>query len=230
MKVISAYLCLLVIISSLGADVFITENFKNMDKWEELIFPKIENRTEFSIMDEEFLKIESNNSASALKMTELFDIFKYPILSWKWKVENIIEKGDARKKSGDDYPIRIYVIFEYDPNKAGFKEKLQYNTYKLIYGEYPPLASLNYIWSNKNLNADYIPSPYTDKAILIPMDNGKLNLGIWKNYSVNILEDYCKVFGSEPPKTASLAIMGDSDNTGEKTLAFIDYIRLEEPR
>ena len=52
-------------------------------------------------------------------------------------------------------------------------------------------------------------------------------LGSWQTYNVNILEDYRNIYGSDPPKIASLAIMGDSDNTGEKSLAFIDFIKLE---
>ena len=62
---------------------------------------------------------------------------------------------------------------------------------------------------------------------MIPVEEGSENLGVWQTYSVNILEDYRKIFGSEPPLEASIAIMGDSDNTGESSLAFIDFIRLE---
>ena len=227
MKKIITYLYFLLLISSINAEVFISEDFKTMNMWEALIFPKIEKTTNYTIEYGEILRIESNNSASGLKMNNTFDVYKYPILSWSWKVSNIIEGGDARKKSGDDYPVRIYVVFKYDPEKAGFGERIQYNGIKLIYGEYPPKASLNYIWSNKNPGTDFLFSPYTKKAAMVPMDKGKENLGTWQSHSVNILEDYKKIFGSDPPEIASLAIMGDSDNTGEKSLAFIDYIKLE---
>ena len=221
--------CLLfpILLTSVNAEIFLIEEFSTMDMWEALTFPKIDNATNYSIIDDGILKIESENSASGLKFSKTFNIFESPVLSWRWKVENIIKGGDARKKSGDDYPVRIYVIFKYDPEKAGFGEKVQYNTIKLLYGEYPPKASLNYIWSNKKLNTDYLFSPYTKKAAMIPMEEGTEKLDIWQTYSVNILEDYRKIFGSDPPSTASLAIMGDSDNTGEKSLAFIDYIQLE---
>lgn len=227
MKKLIVYLFFLILITNLNAETFISEEFNIMNNWEALIFPKIDNQTKYSIEDEDYLKIESNNSASGIKLNSTFDVYKFPILTWSWKVLNIIESGDARKKSGDDYPVRIYVIFKYDPEKAGFGERLQYNGIKLIYGEYPPKASLNYIWSNQKLNTDFLFSPYTKKAALIPAEEGRDNLGIWQSYSVNILEDYRKIFGADPPSEASLAIMGDSDNTGEKSLAFIDYIRLE---
>ncbi len=227
MKKLVSYLLLLFVVTYVNAEIFISENFKSMDMWEILKFPKIENTTDYSIENGDYLRIESNNSASGLKMKSSFDVYTYPILSWSWKTSNIIEGGDARKKSGDDYPVRIYVIFKYDPDNAGFGERIQYNAIKLIYGEYPPKASLNYIWSNKKLNTDFLFSPYTKKAAMIPMEEGSKNLGTWQTYRVNILEDYKKIFGSDPPDIASLAIMGDSDNTGEKSLAFIDFIQLE---
>jgi len=227
MKKLFVFLFIILCFTSVNAEIFISEDFNNMSMWEALIFPKIDNTTNYTIEDGGALRIESNNSASGIKMNSTFDVYKYPVLSWSWMAKNIIESGDARKKSGDDYPVRIYVIFKYDPEQAGFGEKIQYNAIKLIYGEYPPKASLNYIWSNKKLNTDFLFSPYTKKAVMIPMEEGKENLGVWQTYSVNILEDYRKIFGSDPPSIASLAIMGDSDNTGEKSLAFIDYIKLE---
>ncbi|MCK5347452.1 MAG: DUF3047 domain-containing protein, partial [Candidatus Heimdallarchaeota archaeon] len=71
--------------------------------------------------------------------------------------------GNAKTKEGDDYPIRIYVIFKYDPKRAGFFEKLKYNSAKLVYGEYPPHSALNYIWANKEHKERIITSAYTDK-------------------------------------------------------------------
>jgi len=227
MKKLVLYQLILFVFTSVNAETFLFENFETMDKWEDLIFPKIENTTYYTIEDGDYLRIESRNSASGLIMKSTFNVYNYPILSWSWKAGNIIENGDARKKSGDDYPVRIYVIFKYDPESAGFGERIQYNGIKLIYGEYPPKASLNYIWSNKELDTDFLFSPYTKKAAMVPVEQGSKNLGTWQNYRVNILEDYKKIFGSEPPPIASLAIMGDSDNTGEKSLAFIDFIQLE---
>ena len=36
------------------------------------------------------------------------------------------EGGDVGKKEGDDYPARLYITFEYDPDKVSFYRKLQY--------------------------------------------------------------------------------------------------------
>ena len=51
--------------------------------------------------------------------------------------------------------------------------------------------------------------------------------GQWTEEETNMLEDYRKAFGQEPPHRARLAVMNDSDNTGEAALSYIDYIRVQ---
>jgi hypothetical protein len=212
-----------------AGEFYLEENFNNLDSWEILKFKKIKQYTDYSIIkikpNQSVLKIASKNSASALIFKEKYDVTKYPVIEWRWKVENVLENGDATKKSGDDYPVRIYILFEYDPEKAGFFEKAKFETVKLLYGKYPPFAALNYIWANQNHSQKIIPNAYTSKAMMIVSDLGKKHIGEWRNHRVNVVEDYKKIFGKNPPQQGSLAIMGDSDNTGGTATAYIDYIR-----
>jgi len=141
-------------------------------------------------------------------------------------VENVYTHGDAKTKSGDDYPLRIYIVFKYDPGKAGFMEKVKYKAAKLIYGEYPPHSSLNYIWANRKYDETIMTNAYTEKSKMVLLQEGGSNIGKWLNEDVNIREDYEKAFGEKPPPIASVAIMNDSDNTGEKSISYLDYIEL----
>lgn len=150
------------------------------------------------------------------------------MLKWKWKVSNVYENGNAKVKAGDDYPIRIYIMFEYEPENSGFWESALYESAKLIYGEYPPHSSLNYIWANKNHSEEIIPNSFTEKAQMVLLQKGNTNVGEWIIEEVNILEDYQKAFGEKPPIKASLAIMSDSDNAGESAIAWIDFIELKQ--
>ena len=133
---------------SANADTLLKENFKNLTNWEDLHFEKIDRHSTYEIQDS-ILIAKSDNSASGIKFKKSYDIFKYPVLKFSWKINNVYEKGNALKKDGDDYPIRIYIMFEYDPDEAGFWDSIKYDLAKSIYGEYPPHSSLNYIWSNK---------------------------------------------------------------------------------
>ncbi len=205
------------------------ENFDNLDNWRPLHFPKIEKYSLYTIETkaaDSYLKAESNVSASAIVYKKKFNVYEFPRVSWQWKVEHVYQKGDAKTKAGDDYPLRIYIIFEYNPDKAGLWDKLKYKAAKLIYGEYPPHSSLNYIWANKKQAQTIITSAYTKKSKMILVQAGNAMLGKWLTYDVDIVEDYQKAFGTAPPKMASIAIMNDSDNTGENSISYINYVKV----
>jgi hypothetical protein len=207
-------------------DVKIREEFKNLDNWNSYEFPKIKEHSVYTIVEGDILKTESKGSASAIIHKEEFDVYKYPLIQWKWKVDNIIKNGDAKSKEGDDYPIRIYIAFKYEPKAAGIGKRIKYNTAKLLYGDYPPDSSLNYIWANKVHEEDIIVNSYTSEAQMILLQKGDANIGIWKTEKVDIIKDYKKAFGKEPPATASIIIMNDTDNTGESAVSYVDYIKV----
>jgi len=233
-RVVVACSILLILLSCLnlyaeGDRVFLHEDFIDLQNWKPLFFPKIKRHTEYTIEkdgDRNYLRAESNASASGLILKKEFNVFEYPKLKWRWKISNIYLKGNAEEKSGDDYPLRIYVIFKYDPDKASFGQKIRYGLAKTIYGEYPPQSSLTYIWESKAHNKRIITSPFAKEAKMIILEAGGDNVWKWLQEEVNIVEDYRKAFGSMPPPIASLAIMNDSDNTGEKAVSYVDFIEI----
>ena len=209
--------------------VLFGEEFKNLSNWEPLYFPKIKEHSTYTVVSEKghsFLKTESRSSASAIVSRKTFNVFEYPRVRWKWKVDNVYTKGDIREKSGDDYPIRVYVTFQYDPERASVGERLEYGIAKALYGKYPPDSTLNYVWTGQNIAERIITSPYTDRAKIVILENGRSKVGDWAEETVNILDDYRRAFGKEPPQTAGIAIMNDSDNTGEMAVSYIEYIEV----
>ncbi len=208
---------------------FIKEDFSSLDNWRPLYFPKIKKHTSYTIEtngNERYLKAESAASASALVYKKEFNVHEYPNMRWRWRVENLYDKGVSRTKGGDDYPIRIYITFKYDPQKASFLEKLQYEAAKLVYGEYPPHSALNYVWANKGNMERVVTSPYTSKTKIIAIEKGATRIDSWETKEADILKDYREAFGEDPPSQASIAIMNDSDNTGEGSVSYIAYIEI----
>jgi hypothetical protein len=61
---------------------------------------------------------------------------------------------------------------------------------------------------------------------MIILQTGNNRAGRWIEEEVNIVEDYHRAFGEDPPSVASLAIMNDSDDTGESAVSYIDYIEV----
>jgi len=210
-------------------NILFHEDFKDLENWTALYFPKIKKHTQYSIVKEAgetYLKAESNASASAIIYKKEFNVYEYPKIRWKWKIDNVYKKGNVKEKSGDDYTIRVYVLFKYDPEKASFGKRIKYGLAKIIYGEYPPHSSLNYIWANKKDEKGIITNPYASEVKMIILQAGSEKAGKWHEEDINILENYRKAFGTDPPPVAGVAIMNDSDNTGESSVSYIDYIEV----
>jgi hypothetical protein len=209
--------------------VLFHEDFATLENWRPFTFPNIKKHTVYTIQKEgprHYLKAESDASASAIVFKDTFNVYDYPRVKWRWKVDNIYEKGDARTKTGDDYPLRVYVMFEYDPGKAATFDKLKYGIARKIYGEYPPQSSLSYVWASREETERFIISPYTDKAMMVILQQGARNIRTWRDQEINIVDDYQKAFGSKPPNRARIAVMNDSDNTGERSMSFMEYIEV----
>ncbi len=167
------------------------------------------NETAYEIVKEDdgnVLQATSDGSASGLIFEREFDIIEYPILTWRWKIEGTVERGDFRQKSTDDFAARVYVMFPH--------------------WFFPKTTSLNYIWANQMPREEIHPNVYVDNAMMIAVESGKDKVGEWVEYKRNIVEDYRRAFGRNPPRKAIIAIMTDTDNTGNKARAWYDDIYL----
>ncbi|MBW1912940.1 MAG: DUF3047 domain-containing protein, partial [Deltaproteobacteria bacterium] len=191
--------------------------------WEPLTFDKIESHTRYSLVTENNITViqaVSDASASGLIRNIRINPKDYPIIQWRWKVSNIYKKGNVKQKSGDDYPARLYITFEYDPDKLGFLERIKFNAIKLLYGKYPPLGAINYIWASRAPIGSIVPNPYTNRAKMIVVESGEVALNKWVTEKRNVFDDYIAAFGKNPPMISGIAIMTDSDNTKESATAF----------
>jgi hypothetical protein len=201
--------------------------------WEPLYFKKIKRHTDYRLAEEDgqvVVKAVADASASGLMRRITIDSSEYPIIQWRWKVADILKKGNVYKKEGDDYPARIYMVFEYDPDKLGFSEKVQYGIARILYGEYPPLATINYIWASNAPVGLVVPNPYTDRSMMVVLESGTKNLNTWIHEERNVYEDYRNAFKEEPPMISGVAIMTDTDNTEESATAYYGDIHFHKRR
>jgi len=211
------------------ARVLFREDFNDLNNWRPLYFPKIKQHSTYTIVrddNDSFLKAESNGSASGIIWQNDFNVYEYSKVRWRWKVTNVYAKGNETSKAGDDYPIRIYIIFKFDPETASFGQRLKYGLAKKIYGAYPPHSSLNYIWANRRHAERFITNVFADEAKMVLLEAGPDKVNRWVEEEIDILDDYQKAFGTRPPAIAGIAIMNDSDNTGEHSASFVDYIEI----
>jgi len=88
--------------------------------WENFNFKDIKRHSDYRLAEEDgkvVVKAEAYASASGLFRKISIDPREYPIIQWSWKVVNILKKGNVYRKEGDDYPARVFIIFEYEPGR-----------------------------------------------------------------------------------------------------------------
>jgi len=209
----------------------VREDFNDLSKWKPFFFRGIDRHSRYTIKkvrEGSYLKLESKASASALIFIKPINVYRFPVIRWRWKIEGVHKNGNALKKSGDDFPLRVYIIFTYKASEVPLTVRIKFSAIKLFYGYYPPHSSLNYIWANRAHTKQVLTSPYSARVKLYVLRSGDREKNKWKKEKVNILKDYFKSFGSRPPAQAHIAVMADSDNTGGSLTSYIDYITLTE--
>lgn len=208
----------------------IRETFRNPSDWKPLLFDRSKKDTLYSVGTEDgkgCLKAESDDSASALVWNRKFDPYKYPIVRWRWKVSNVYLNGDIWKKKYNDSPARLFVMFKYNPEKAGFFRRLEYSVARKIYGQYPPASALCYIWASRPHKEGIRSSPSFGAIKYIVLEAGDKYVGRWREEKINILKDYRRAFGKMPPRTeAAIAFMDDSDDTGGSSTSWLSSLEL----
>jgi len=176
----------------------------SLSDWQEKIF---HGKVNYQIVEEDghrFLRAETEGNASALIYWQDIDPNIYSKIRWRWKIQKVLEKGHAGEKSGDDYPARIYIIFDsWLPNFA---------------------RSINYIWASKVDREALVVSPYYSRSIMLAVKSGNAAAGNWVVEERDLIADYKRAFGGKIPMIKAIAIMSDGDDTGESATAWYDWV------
>ena len=209
------FLHLIILVLSLALPTAAAPPFLLIDKFEPGLDPSwtvksFQGETVYRVVDDggnHVLQADSKGTASGLVKTLDLDPRDYPILTWRWKVAGTIPAGDERTKAGDDYAARVYVIFPH--------------------WFFPKTRTLNYIWANRLPPGTFLPNAFTGNAMMIAVESGPERAGQWLSERRDIVADYRRAFGEEPPRIGAIAVMTDTDNTGVAATAWYDDLRLE---
>lgn len=195
--------------------------------WKPFILSKIKRLTSYIVLKQGngyVLKASSAQAASGIYKELDLDLREYPVLSWRWKVSGVLKNGNALKKSGDDFSARVYVAFEFEPEKASRIEKIKYMALKSIYGENLPGKAITYIWANRLEKGKVTPNPFLGQSMMIAVESGPEHVNRWVQEERNVYEDFRRCFNDDPPRVTGIIIMTDTDNTGENATAYYDDI------
>ena len=173
----------------------------DLSGWEEKSF---QGKTEYVVVDKGtglVVRAVSNGSASGLFRKMSVDLQRTPLLHWSWRIENILDNDRERSKAGDDYVARIYVVF----SGGAFFWRTR---------------ALNYVWSSHQEIGSVWPNAYTGNAVMVAQRSGDALVGSWVMESRDVLADAQRLLGPRYTHIDALAIMTDTDDTGQRAVAF----------
>lgn len=155
------------------------------------------------------------SSVNFSRVDKEWNIKKFPYLTWKWRAIELPAGADESIDEKNDSVAGIYVVFQkaYVP---------------LLSWRYQPVNVIKYVWST-TLPKDRVVSRNMQKfGILyfqgryIVLQSGPKNMNRWIEEKRNVLEDYRRVFGSDPKyDPIILGILTDSNSTRSHAVA--DY-------
>jgi len=175
--------------------------------WEQVRFGENESSTAYDLIRDDstvVVRARSHNGASGLVTHRQVDLTQYPILEWRWRVESIPGGADVTTDTTDDAAARIYVNFDYEG--LGVFDRVKLALLRQFGYSDAPSRALNYLWATRLGENESRESPYTDQIRMIA------------------------VFGGEPPPVEGIAIMTDTDNTGERARAYYGDIVFRSTR
>ncbi len=211
----------------LNDQIVIFEPFDNLHNWESFEFSGKTKSTDYQIILNDtlsYLQAISRSSASGLIHKTRFNAREYPKLQWRWQIEHAECDVDGREKSGDDYPLRIFVLFDDDSADFSFWESVSNSAIRLFYGFEVPGSSLCFVWTNLIYDEKYFNNPHSDRVKIIPLTTEKDSGVKWVTHRIRIDSVFQHIYNRACPEKAALAIMSDTDNTGGSAIANLDFI------
>ena len=144
---------------------------------------------------------DSRGTASGLYREIRVDLQRTPCLNWSWRVNKVLSGLDERTKAGDDYPARVYVVVS--GGAAFWKTR-----------------SLVYVWSSSQPAGATWNNAFTSNARVMALRSGTKDAGRWASEKRDIRADFRQLFGEAIDAIDAVALMTDTDNSGQSATAW----------
>jgi hypothetical protein len=123
-----------------------------------------------------------------------WELEKYPVLRWRWRVNEVPPGADERFTEKNDSAAGVAIV----------------------YGKKFPFIpiTIKYVWSSTLPIGAVAYRPGKGRARVIVLGSGSDRLGEWITIERNVYEDYVEIFNKKPPKTpGAIVIQSDSNRT-----------------
>lgn len=134
-----------------------------------------------------------------------WELEKWPHFSWKWRATLLPKNAAENKTETNDSACGVYVIF------GGYTGKV-----------------LKYVWSS-TLPLESVVEKEPGKFYILVLQSGGKKLGQWQTETINVREDFQRVFKAQPDKNPSgFGILTDGNATHSPASCDYDDFKISE--
>lgn len=129
------------------------------------------------------------------------DLTRTPVLEWEWNVKTLARRGDVRTKVNDQ-AARVMVMLgsRFRPNILG------------------------YVWDTNAPAGTEIRSQSKVDRWLIVVRSGKDGVGSWRKEARNVVQDYVRLFGQQPPAVIAVGLESHSEDADHESETMIGRV------
>jgi Protein of unknown function (DUF3047) len=199
------------------------------DRYRILSIPSIK-ANQFSFAndyDKTVLKITSQQSASSVAIPIVSVAASKALLTWRWKVSNVVASADMRRKNGEDFAARVYVFFDVPLESLSFIERSKIRLARMMSGADVPTAAICYVWDNQTAIETIVPSAFTNRVRMIVLQSGDKKTNAWVSQSRDVAADFERAFGHAAPVITGVAVGSDTDQTGETVTTWFGDVKFK---
>ena len=164
--------------------------------------------TQYSRAGRGMIKAESLGSRSSLFKDVEEKKRKLSILSWRWKVSNVVHSAIETRKDRFDAAARVMVVFG---KEQGFR---------MFGGREPSGPKIEYIWASHLPKGYIFDHPGEKFCKVFVLESGESKTGQWIYEERNIRKDYKMAFGVEPEEIQAIGIETDTEHSNEMVTAY----------
>ena len=164
--------------------------------------------TQYSRAGKGIIKAESLGNRSSLYREVGEKEKDLPILSWRWKVSNVVRSAIETKSDRFDAAARVITVF-------GRERGL-----RATEGTEPSGFRIEYIWGSHLPQGQLFDYPGRKYCKVFVLESGEKKAGEWVFEKRNLHEDYKRAFGTEPDGLLAIGIQTDTDHSNEMVTAY----------
>lgn len=171
--------------------------------------------TRYSKAGKGIIKAESLGSRSSLFKEVQVQEKEFPILSWGWKISNVIRSAIETRKDRFDAAARVIVVFGKRPGFA-------------LVGREPIGLKMEYIWATHLPKGYLFDHPGERNSKIFVLESGDTKAGKWVYEERNIHQDFKKAFGKDPEGVFAIGVQTDTDHSNEMVTTYYAEPRLRK--